>query len=168
MTWWNEHDHGVTLVRRELKTYVDAGELEHGHIDPPMTVYRLQVEVTDAFNMPTQIFLYHKGPEDPVNPEYTERFDRVCDFGNLTEYPINNPDNENPNKFYRKSIADLVFYDLDELERVYSVIKEDVESLVDSIYAVRELVVTETNVYGTMTELSSSSSSDSSETSSTS
>ena len=122
--------YGVRLYREEQSRY--QVNLVDG--------FRLRVQARDARNMSPNIFRYRRGPGLEAGTEVDE-FDGVASSVDLEEFPVGSPDqnaqffvvNGYAIRYFRKDTIDLVFRSRTEAEDAWTVIVDEVDTLVRSL-----------------------------------
>jgi len=98
--------------------------------------YDMRVEVLNATDMPTEIFVFQRGVAPARSGQVTEptdAFKSVADPVDLEEYPPDAPDLQNEIPFYRLSEVTLRFRSQIELEETWGYIAEDIQGLVTAL-----------------------------------
>lgn len=106
------------------------------------TGYRVVVAVTQATGMDANIFRYSYQPPAAGNAA-SVRYDGVCSPSDMEEFPAGDPDPDAFPAWCRRDSVDLVFRSTREAEETIAVIKEEAQTLVDSLNRSDTLVVSE-------------------------
>ena len=146
----------ISLDREPIETAI-VGTIEG---------YRLQVMAT-CIGIPNQIFVYQVQMLDPFTRQQAAEFFHVATPADLEELPINGVTEDSP-LLFRLRTLDVVFRDLDMLERGWENLQEDINLLVVSLNKLDNPSVEELVTIGDFSECEGSSSSSSSEGSSSS
>lgn len=110
-------------------------------------VMRLRVWVSHYTNGENPaVFAHQRYSMTPDDPGTVDRFSHVCSPADLEQYPLNAP-TSNIRPFFRLTYCDLSFKSVEELERVWEGLKNDVGLLDNNLRGVenptssREVVV---------------------------
>ena len=120
--------------------------------------YRMQVSVTEAVDMPSEIFVFQRCPGIEPNEEPTDRFDNIASPADLEEYAVGVIVEETV-PFYRQNKVDLVFRNMTLLDEAWKKMLEDIDGLVYSLNMMDNLNVVEEVSFGVQPGPSPSSSS---------
>lgn len=106
--------------------------------------YALRVMVTDAVDMPAEVFIYQRGAAPAPSPGdvATDQFVCIADPVDLEEVPALVPDLANEMPYYRTSEVTLSFRNLDELQDTETDIAADLALLVRSVNAMADFTLT--------------------------
>lgn len=109
-----------------------------------LVAYGLQVEVVNAVDMPSKIFVFQRAVQSATDPEANtlgDKFVSVADPVDLEQYPEDVPDVAHAVPYYRKAAVTFVFRSVAELEEVKALLDADVTRLVESLKALATLPV---------------------------
>lgn len=92
-----------------------------------VAAYRIQVNVSGSSEIPAEIFLYQKEPdEDPLQP-LKDSFLGVCSVADLEQFPVGAPAGVPP--FYRLSWVDVVEDRLQKIDEIWKSLASAVREL---------------------------------------
>ena len=120
--------------------------------------YRMTVSVTEAVDMPSEIFVMQRCPVIDPNLPPVDRFDNIASPADLEEYAVEMVVDEHE-PFYRKSSVDLIFRNMTLLDEAWRHMLEDVDGLVYSLNEMDALTRVEEVSFGVQPGPSPSSSS---------
>jgi len=112
--------------------------------------YSLKVEVVEAVDMPSKIFVFQRWVPSATDPESNnlgDKFISVADPVDLEEYPEDAPDLENDIPYYRTDSVILHFRSMSELAEVRGLLGDDFAALVKAMQQLEEFPVAEEVVY---------------------
>ncbi len=111
--------------------------------------YGLHVEVTDAVEMPSEIFVYQRGTAPPPGSGEAPRdvFFQIADPLDLETLPVDEPYLAEEIPYYRTSSVDLLFRSPITREETEQLIKETIATLVHTLNSVDITESTEEVVY---------------------
>lgn len=111
--------------------------------------YALKVVVTNAVDMPTEVFVFRRGaaPAPSAGETVQDSFVCIADPVDLEEVPANVPDLANEMPYYRLNEVTLAFRSLEELNETKELIAADLNLLVTSVQAMASFTLTETVTY---------------------
>lgn len=114
---------------------------------PDLEAVRLRIEIFEAVKVPKELFLWERHLNfTDTEVSSKDRFICVCKTGDLSVYPINNPDEtSNIPPFYRLSVMDAPFSSPDDYISTLELIKRSLYQLLRTMV---ELRLTDAN-YGT-------------------
>lgn len=124
-------DYQITLTRADVTTEVRDGR----------KTYRLSVTVTSPNDtVDPKIIIFQREAVAP-DGQTIDWFHSVCCAMELTDLPADTP---NEDGFYRADSVDLLFFDIDLLERCWQILKQDVADLAVELYELEQLTPGET------------------------
>lgn len=140
---------GITLQPYVQDRYV-AGAMEG---------YRWRVEVVEARDMPTAVFLYKKvatklynadtgGAEPPEEIEWAGQFNGVASAADLEDYPEGEPAVNDFPPFYRLDWVDQVFLSRHQAELAYQALLRAVDMLRETMDIMDNLAPQEPVIFG--------------------
>ena len=97
--------------------------------------YDMVLEVMDAQDMPKEIFVFESGiapartPEEPAS----DYFVFIASPVDLEEIPVNTPESNGKNPFYRVEKITLRFRCMLDLEEAWEYIKQDIQGLITAL-----------------------------------
>jgi len=137
--------YGIELTRRISQT----------ELTDQSQAWRMTIEVTAYNNVEPNIFLYQRRNPEPPSTEDEDYFMGVCSPVDLDEYPVDNPRDTDPNKFFRMSDVDLITRNRELLELTWDALIEDVTELIQTLVDMCELGEGEALVIGSLSSSSS-------------
>jgi len=125
--------------------------------------YRLTVEISEASEMPKEIFVYRAQMMDPFTRLQKAEFEHVAMPSDLEETPINGVTEDSP-LLFRLSTLDVLYRDKEELEQHWQDLQVDIQFLVSQLNRLDDdkLTIAVNYTVGSMADCESSSSSSSS------
>ena len=121
--------------------------------------WRLRVVIIDAHEIDPNVFLYQRRTDPSEGVDSQDVFVGVCSPVDLEDYPAGNPDPNDSAGFFRMGDIDVLTRNRDQIDRLWELILEDLQELVETITNICELEDPVTIVIGTIPSSSSSSSS---------
>ena len=113
--------------------------------------YLLKVEVLEATDMPTKIFVFQRrvaSANDAQANALGDMFVSLADPVDLEEFPEDIADPLNDMPYYRLSEVTLKFRSMTELQEVKDLIDADIQKLVNSLKAEATVIKMEDVTYG--------------------
>lgn len=102
----------------------------------PLYAYNLRVIVTNAIDMPKEVFVYHRGVF-PATGDATESasdgFSHIATPLDLEEIPVNAPDMINEIPYFRTDMVQLSFRNVQDLKLTKEMIASDILLLVRAL-----------------------------------
>lgn len=102
----------------------------------PLYAYNLRVVVTNAINMPKEIFVYHRGvfpATGDASAEASDGFSHIATPLDLEEIPVNAPDMINEVPYFRTDMVQLSFRNIQDLKLTKEMINGDIILLVRAL-----------------------------------
>jgi hypothetical protein len=115
-----------------------------------LQAYDLRVVVTNAVDMPTEVFVWQRkvpSTTDPQADALGDVFTSVADPVDLEQYPVGSPVLSENIPYYRTDNITLRFRSIEELEDVRDRIAQDLTGLVEALKIASTLVVMEEVTY---------------------
>jgi len=106
-------------------------------------VFRLVCDASAPIGMPVEIFAHQKSLIDPVTEEQQDEFSFICSPYELSAYPANAPNFTQSPQFFRKAGYDFLLPDIEAYESVKQSTIDQVTALINRMYALDKLSVTE-------------------------
>ena len=102
---------------------------------PGLFGYSLKVTVTNAVDMPAEIFMFQRGaaPAPTAGEPPRDKFICVADPVDLHETPALAPDLDNEIPYYRLATVTLGFRSADDREELVTLLEGDINGLVTSL-----------------------------------
>jgi hypothetical protein len=129
---------GIELTRR-VSLYEVTGRPQ---------AWRMIVEVTNAYNMTPDIFLYQRTGPDPVTADMVDTFECMGSPVDIEEYPVGAPDPEQEPAFYRLSSIDVISRNRTLLDSMWTGLKQDRDELVRTMVGICQVGDAEISRYG--------------------
>lgn len=110
------------------------------------TGYRITVAVTEAVGLDANVFRYLYQPPAGGNAPAV-RYDGVCSPSDLAEFPAGDPLPDAFPAWCRRDSVDLVFRSTAEAEDVIATLRDELQTLIDSLNRSDLLLVTDVAVF---------------------
>lgn len=127
----------------KLRRYIQSRYVQ-GMVDG----FRFKVVAYAACGMSKYIFRYLRRPLNTQTGEDADEFDGICSSVDIEELPIGEPTTGQQPPFFRLAELDLVFRSRAEGDDVWTIIKEDVQTLVTTLKTMDKLDVAEDVSFG--------------------
>lgn len=95
----------------------------------PDGTHRLQIWTSDYNDIEPEIFVFQRMPPLPGGTDPVDKYANVASVADMEEYPINAPASD-ARPFFRLASADMVFRNMDLLNRTLGVINGDINWLI--------------------------------------
>jgi hypothetical protein len=102
---------------------------------------RSRVVVADAFGMPAEIFVYERRPPNETTGEVENLFQSVASPTDLTLFPVDNPDPDLEDQFFRLSFIELDLACAEEFDKFWTALQAHVCGLIDALEADDRMIV---------------------------
>ena len=116
--------------------YYYHDDLKKDVVTNPLYAYNLRVVITNAIEMPKEVFVYHRGVF-PATGDATalaaDGFSHVASPFDLDEFPVNVPDLINEIPYFRTDMVQLSFRSIQELKLTKEMINSDLVLLVRAL-----------------------------------
>ena len=111
--------------------------------------FALRVVVTNAVDMPAEVFIFQRGatPAPAIGETVRDGFVAITDPVDLEELPAGAPDLANEIPYYRLAEVTLAFRSMRDLEDTRQLIANDLQMLVHSLQAMDTFELTDTVTY---------------------
>ena len=111
--------------------------------------FALRVVVTNAVDMPAEVFIFQRGatPAPAIGETVRDGFVAIADPVDLEELPVGAPDLANEIPYYRLAEVTLAFRSMLDLEDTRQLIANDLQMLVHSLQAMDTFELTDTVTY---------------------
>lgn len=115
--------------------------------------YLLRLEAIASVNMPTEVFVFQRAPATATVGE-RDTFENLASPADLEEYPVGAP--ASGGVFYRSSVVELVFRNIDLLFQTLAEIQRELTSLIESLDQMDEFEEGDVIIDGVFTSVPSS------------
>lgn len=95
--------------------------------------FRLRIEVTEAYEMDRNVFVYRRDSPTPNTTEVKDTFFAVASPVDMEEYPPGAPDPKHTFPFFRLAFVELDLRAVSLADSVWSTIKSEVCALVNGL-----------------------------------
>jgi hypothetical protein len=104
--------------------------------------HRLKMTVIDSEDVTDKIFLWQYRAAVAPQTVDSDEFLGVASVADINEYPEDSPAAPPVTQYYRLSSIDLIFRNIDTLERAVKIIQEDIRDLLNNLNIIDEQAAT--------------------------
>lgn len=119
--------------------------------------YRLLLQITDAVDIDPNVFLYLALPLRENETDQTAVFQGVCSPHDMVDQPVGTPYPNAEPPWVRHDTVDLLFPSLSEMQDAWTLLQEELQSLLTSYQDLQVLDASEVLEFGDLSEVGGSS-----------
>lgn len=107
-------------------------------------VVRTRIRVVETFgDVPAEVFVFERRPVNSVTGDIEDLFQSVASPVDLTLFPVDAPDPQLSDAFFRKSFVEVDLYSQEEFDQFWSLLSTHVCALLDALDATDRMGVKE-------------------------